>query len=67
MWEYRASPEELPKEETREEEIQTVTDLPEGDIHKRERADNIHGDHERFIEHSQPAAVMKSVVNQTAK
>ena len=53
MREYRASPEELSEEQTREEEIQAVADLPERDVNKRDRADNIHGDHKCFIEDSQ--------------
>src|SRR6266540_1716033 len=50
---YRTSPEEFAKENTREEEIQTVADLSQRDIDECDRADDIHRDDERIIDNSQ--------------
>ena len=53
MWKYRTSPEEFSKENTREEEIQTVADLSQWDVKKRDCTDDIHWDDKRIIDDSQ--------------
>lgn len=53
MWKYRTSPKKLAKENTCEEEIQTVADLSQGDVDECDRTDEIHRDDERIIDNSQ--------------
>lgn len=53
MWKYRTPPEEFSKENTREEEIQTVANLSQGNVNERDRADDIHRNDKRIIDDSQ--------------